>query len=348
MSDPKIAIIVPIYNSEKYLEQCIESLLNQTYKNIEIILIDDGSTDKSSAICDYYAKVDNRIKVIHKKNEGVSIARNTGIENTNAEKIQFLDSDDFLEANATESLLYALSDGLCDLAVGSYSLYYDNKVASIKSISPFEINSDTISVETYIGKLAIHTTDIYFGSNWNKLYDAKIIKNNFVKFEFNENYAEDFVFNLNYLMHTKEIAITSNIINNYRVESINSISKSIRNTMKLWNRSKKIHWVFKTLFCQNGVYEKFKIDIYRFLLNQIILCLRNVVNEKNLRISQRYSLIKKIVTDDYVCKNIDYFAPKLFLERLTIWFIKRKACLLLGLVYLILQLRIKILKMSRK
>lgn len=89
-----VSIIVPVYNVEEYLRECVDSVLNQTYSDVEVILVDDGSTDQSGNICDEYAKMDSRIKVIHKKNRGVSSARNTGIETASGERIIFVDSDD--------------------------------------------------------------------------------------------------------------------------------------------------------------------------------------------------------------------------------------------------------------
>ena len=103
---PKISIIVPVYNSETTIERCIVSLISQTYTNIEIILINDGSKDKSGQICDSYSNKDNRIKVYHKTNEGVSIARNLGIKEATGEYVLFVDSDDYLSLNACESLIY--------------------------------------------------------------------------------------------------------------------------------------------------------------------------------------------------------------------------------------------------
>ena len=99
-----ISIIVPVYNVEKYLDKCIDSIINQTYKNIEIILIDDGSTDQSSAICDKYSKLDKSIKVIHKKNGGISDARNEGTKITTGSYLMFIDSDDYIDSNMIEEL----------------------------------------------------------------------------------------------------------------------------------------------------------------------------------------------------------------------------------------------------
>lgn len=103
-----ISVIMPVYNAENYLNECIDSVLNQTYKNIELILIDDGSTDRSAYICDNYAKGDSRIKVIHKKNEGLSMARNLGIINSTSKYIFFVDSDDYLHDKDTLKNMYEL------------------------------------------------------------------------------------------------------------------------------------------------------------------------------------------------------------------------------------------------
>ena len=102
---PEISIIVPVYNVEKYLPRCVDSILNQTFTNFELILVNDGSTDRSGIICDQYKKRDNRIKVIHKTNEGVSKARNIGISEAKGRYIEFIDSDDWIERSLLEDTL---------------------------------------------------------------------------------------------------------------------------------------------------------------------------------------------------------------------------------------------------
>lgn len=105
MENPLVSVIIPVYNVEKYLEECIDSVINQTYKNIEVILVDDGSTDSSGDICDEYVKKDSRITVIHKENEGTAVARNLGMENASGEWFYFPDSDDYLELNMLSELV---------------------------------------------------------------------------------------------------------------------------------------------------------------------------------------------------------------------------------------------------
>ena len=113
----KISIIVPIYNTKKYIDRVVNCLINQTYHNLEIILVDDGSTDGSSMLCDKYKKKDNRIKVIHQKNSGVSVARNVGLKHATGEYIGFVDSDDYISLNMYETLYNNLINTNSDISV---------------------------------------------------------------------------------------------------------------------------------------------------------------------------------------------------------------------------------------
>ena len=124
MKKPLISIIVPVYNVEQYLEKCLESIINQTYKNIEIILVDDGSSDSSGDICDIWKERDKRIKVIHKKNGGLSDARNRGIEEARGEFIQFIDSDDTVENGMTEHLFKLCNENDSQISICDCVHYY--------------------------------------------------------------------------------------------------------------------------------------------------------------------------------------------------------------------------------
>ena len=113
----KVSIVIPVYRAEKYMERCVDSVLAQTYENIEVILVEDGSPDRCGEICDAYAKKDARVKVIHKENEGVSKARNTGLKEVTGEFVQFVDSDDALKPNMTELLVKNMAEQSGDLVI---------------------------------------------------------------------------------------------------------------------------------------------------------------------------------------------------------------------------------------
>ena len=138
---PKVSIIVPVYKVEKYLHECIESILIQTYKDWELLLIDDGSPDRSGEICDEYARRDARISVIHKSNEGVSSARNIGLEQVRGEWVMFVDADDAIAPNSLDQCLRKCTDNQLDVIQFSYSRnrdFSDGNVAETKPLSPQE------------------------------------------------------------------------------------------------------------------------------------------------------------------------------------------------------------------
>ena len=116
----KVSIIVPIYNAQKTLERCIESILNQDFSDFELLLIDDGSKDDSGKICDVYAKKDHRVRVIHKENSGVSASRNLALQEAKGEYLQFLDADDWITPNATRLLVESLEQNHCDMVIADF------------------------------------------------------------------------------------------------------------------------------------------------------------------------------------------------------------------------------------
>ncbi len=168
--DKKISVIVPVYKVEKYLARCVDSIIDQTYKNLEIILVDDGSPDGCGAMCDEYAKKDERIKVIHKENGGLSSARNAGLDIATGDYIAFVDSDDRITPDAYENLLKAL-DGKSD-AIANFM--YEREMESgetFPSVVPHK-NDEIISVENYIGELMMHVGDV---SACTKLFPKGVI-----------------------------------------------------------------------------------------------------------------------------------------------------------------------------
>lgn len=154
-ASPAVSIIVPVYKVEAHLRQCVDSLLGQSYRNIEIILIDDGSPDKSGKICDAYASSDSRVKVIHQKNQGVSAARNAGIEQATGKWITFVDGDDWLEMSALEALMEAANQNSgIDLISFSFVLNYEEKEVSPTELYPsdciFQTDSELQQLKTDI------------------------------------------------------------------------------------------------------------------------------------------------------------------------------------------------------
>ena len=145
MNEPLISVIVPVYNVEKYLENCVNTLVKQTYRNIEILLINDGSTDKSGWLCEELAQKDERIKVFHKPNGGLSDARNYGVEKANGEYIGFVDSDDYVHELMYEKLLNAIITSNADMSECTVTRVYKNTTIDFYNGNPFKMEVDAKS-----------------------------------------------------------------------------------------------------------------------------------------------------------------------------------------------------------
>ncbi len=207
----KFSIIVPVYNVQDYLDRCITSILNQTFTNFEVVLIDDGSTDKSGEICDFYLK-DKRVKVLHKENGGVSSARNCGLKNANGERIVFIDADDYVD----NDLLMKLSESECD------AINYVNKEEFFKESygegNSFEINFLKESSLDYI------TRGIRQGiyELWRTCFKNDLIKQYGLKFNESINCGEDLMFFCNYMAICKNVCVLNYMGYHYTVRE-NSI-----------------------------------------------------------------------------------------------------------------------------
>ncbi len=188
-----ITIIVPIYNAENSLERCIQSILNQTYKNMQIILINDGSTDNSERICQKYKEIDKRIEVITQRNSGVSHARNIGIKNSKGKYIGFVDADDFIEEEMFETLVKSIED--VDIAICNYERIMpleDNKEENIKNIK-----NQLLSRKELLEK--IQGKNYFQGFLWNKIYKKEIIDKYEITFKEEITICEDLLFNCQYI-----------------------------------------------------------------------------------------------------------------------------------------------------
>lgn len=273
MNKQLISIIVPVYNAEEYIERCINSLVNQTYQNIEIILINDGSTDRSKDICDSYAKKDKRIKVINQKNCGVSTARNKGMDVAKGEYLCFVDSDDYVSNEFIEKMYKSLSTNRADLSICSISNVSDKGIKP-QSSSLYEDN--IITKETYYKNI-----NTYGGFLWNKIFKKELIGN--LRLEKDIYYCEDELFVISYVEKCKEIACVNNPLYFYctHVGSLSSWEDG-------WDEKKVT--IIKAKQKALKIFEKYPFTIYKdyylkYLYNLIDIYYRyskNVVKKNQL------------------------------------------------------------------
>lgn len=227
-----ISIIVPIYNAEKVLAKCLESILSQQFSDIEILLINDGSTDSSLNICQEYAQKDRRIKVIDIPNGGVSNARNVGINNSRGEYIAFVDADDYIESDMYSKLLMKMNNTNAEIAFCGYfchtirrttkTVMFESTMAQEQIINEF--------IPKFISSMSINGNEqrMYGGAVWRCLFKASMIKNNKINFNPKLKIAEDLIFLLNALSRSNIVCFVNLPLYNYvRNESIATTQKYI-------------------------------------------------------------------------------------------------------------------------
>ena len=232
---PLISVIVPIYNTKQYLEKCLSSIRNQTYQNLEIILIDDGSTDSSNKIADNHSKKDPRIKTIHQKNQGQSAARNTGLSKATGDYVCFIDSDDEIKPTYIADLLAPFSEPDTSLSVcGIHYKRLKAKSAEDVYINPLPSRRQSTTKKAYILNLLAKDGRMY--SSVNKLFHTKTAKT--LKFDENLNFAEDTKFVLDYLSKSKgEIKFVLKPLYIYNFGTESSTMRTVSTSWQNWQTS---------------------------------------------------------------------------------------------------------------
>ena len=220
LSIVKISVIVPVYNTGPMLERCIKSLLKQSMKEIEIILVDDGSNDDSPKICDRFAEKDKRVKVIHKKNEGVSIARNTGISAAKGAYIGFVDSDDWIDDNMYINLYSKAMETEADIVMCDATTVYDDGKTEQDTITQIK-NSTMISKIDITPELLLELA----GAAWRCVYRTELIKSNSIEFPDGIKLAEDRIFNILAIGNMKKLAYIKRSYYNRYIRKGSAVNK---------------------------------------------------------------------------------------------------------------------------
>lgn len=272
-----ISVIVPVYNVEKYLDKCIQSIINQSFKDFELILIEDGSTDGSKEICNKWHQIDPRIKFYHQKNSGVSKSRNKGLSISKGEYIAFIDSDDWIAEDYLQTLITYINKYNVDIITSGTYNYYNNTF--IEKIQLTETGCfDFKKANQYYQMM----TSQHMTSPTCKLYKKELIDIYNIQFNEKINFAEDREFNLKYMSIVKTGYITSYVGYYYRRNIENSLTHKKHNTKFKYDC---IHWKFLlNNYLERGFYNIDYIDTY--LSNELY----NIVNDQLISDSKEYSL----------------------------------------------------------
>lgn len=306
-----ISIIIPAYNVEKYIEKCINSVLNQSYKNIEIVLVNDGSTDNTQNIIDGFTEKDNRLKIIHKENTGVSDTRNIGLEIANGDYIGFIDSDDEIRPNMYETLLTDIKNNDADIAHCGFELISQSSTKIFNGTNKTYIQTQKEALTSLL------RGDLFEPSSCTKLYKKKVLKN--IKFDKEVKFNEDLLFNVEAFKQSQRIVFHDvplylykyNANSASRNTNIYTIQQSVLKVTQILN--KKISGLNMDEI-KNQFYVNKLISIYRALYdvnqNQTIL-------GRNVRELLKYSTDKSLdYRTLYLKYSLLYFSKLYLLSRM--------------------------------
>lgn len=273
-----LSVIVPVYNAEPFLPRCLESLIHQTYRNLEIICVNDGSTDGSAAILDEYAAKDSRIKVIHQKNAGVSVARNQGLDAATGEFLTFVDADDWVEPDAYEKAAAAMSDDVDLVSVGTQ---VDGAIDSVyRDILVRHLTMQARCREPLTPELQVELG----GEIWNKVYRRKLLEAGNVRFPVGQAYGEDKVFYFSYASQAKAVSSLPDSLYHYCLRE-NSAMSQFGAANKPGDVALLVLQRVRQYYASHGIKELRMRPVLAFLYEEYVMFALGSMNEKERRLA---------------------------------------------------------------
>lgn len=344
----KISVVVPVYNVEDYLAQCLNSIVGQTYRDLEIIIVDDGSTDDSVRICEEYASKDSRISVIHQPNGGVSVARNTGIDAATGDYLTFVDSDDWLEKEMYEKMMQEINHNpdLCMVMCDSTLITKDSAIKSTDFIgqgyySKTEIVSDlypVLLVTEDFGKIPVVSV-------WNCLMKRSNLIDHHIRFDPDLRYSEDYLFMADVMIHTNSFYyLKGTHLYNYR-QYEESRSKKLRPDW--WINFLALNKKLKDLLAYSKEFD-FTRQLRLQLIHSALFLSSAIFNNKGLRRGEKLHLLRKLFNESELAaafSDLDFHKQSLPLK-VVLYLMKRKMALSY-LIYRNMVFKIKILKSNK-
>lgn len=263
--NPMVSIIVPVYNAQEYLKRCVDSILQQEYKDFELILVDDGSTDNSGSLCDQYAVDDPRVRVFHKENTGVSDTRNLALDHARGTYLQFLDSDDWITPDATKLLVRASTEHQCDLVIADFYRVIGEHLSHKGDID----ETDVLTREEFASHMMENPADFYYGVLWNKLYKREIVEQYEIRMDKTISWCEDFIFNMEYFLHAESFYALQAPIYYYLKRKGSLVSQSVNFSKTVQMKLTVFDYYnqfYKNIYDEKD-YSKKRPQVYRFLID---------------------------------------------------------------------------------
>lgn len=298
---PLISIAIPVYNAQSFLDECINSVIGQTYDNLEILLIDDGSTDESSRICDNYCN-DKRIRVFHRENMGLSSSRQFGFETASGEYVMTIDADDYISENCIEKLYKCISDSGCDIVACCRYDFLDGtkKIVKLNSLSGEVIQTSPDYLSKHLNELS---TKVWLSDSWNKLYRSSFVKRTGVRFELPRKYnGNDYAFNYKLVLHCPSFCIINEPLLYHRLTPNSMVRK----------KNKPLQEGFEVVLSQI-VKESETIGYdnmarpFSYIYSYMLCMVAFDISKEKVSICQTLKAVKKMFLADFKYREVNTF-----------------------------------------
>ena len=286
MNQPLVSIILPVYNAQNHLARCVGSICAQTYRNIEIIILNDGSKDQSLPVCEEFRQKDPRILLVDKANSGVSDTRNLGLKLASGKYVEFVDSDDYLDPDFTERLVAAAEENEADFVIAPYKMVIpagaskpeqvldkiQDELGVMSVARPPEVReygflpAGVYDKDTFALRLMDKPASYFYSVLWNKLYRRDILTGNDIQFVREMRRAEDLVFNLRYIQYAERF-VAIDKPGYYYVQNPQSICHTQINAATIVQNKLQVFRYYKDLYTRLGIYEEVRPQLYKFLVD---------------------------------------------------------------------------------
>ena len=286
MNQPLVSIILPVYNAQNHLARCVGSICAQTYRNIEIIILNDGSKDQSLPVCEEFRQKDPRILLVDKANSGVSDTRNLGLKLASGKYVEFVDSDDYLDPDFTERLVAAAEENEADFVIAPYKMVIpagaskpeqvldkiQDELGVMSVARPPEVReygflpAGVYDKDTFALRLMDKPASYFYSVLWNKLYRRDILTGNDIQFVSEMRWAEDLVFNMQYIQYA-ETFVSIDKPGYYYVQNPQSICHTQINAATIVQNKLQVFRYYKDLYTRLGIYEEVRPQLYKFLVD---------------------------------------------------------------------------------
>ncbi len=286
MNQPLVSIILPVYNAQNHLARCVGSICAQTYRNIEIIILNDGSKDQSLPVCEEFRQKDPRILLVDKANSGVSDTRNLGLKLASGKYVEFVDSDDYLDPDFTEHLVAAAEENEADFVIAPYKMVIPagaskpeqvldkihDELGVMSVARPPEVReygflpAGVYDKDTFALRLMDKPASYFYSVLWNKLYRHDILTGNDIQFVSEMRWAEDLVFNLRYIQYAERF-VAIDKPGYYYVQNPQSICHTQINAAAIVQNKLQVFRYYKDLYTRLGMYEEVRPQLYKFLVD---------------------------------------------------------------------------------